>query len=63
MLIHPQDDLDLVHRRERELRAEAAAERARGVSPARHLLAEALRRAAERLEPTLRRAPELAKER
>jgi hypothetical protein len=51
MLIHPSDDLDLVHLRGRELRAEAAVERARGVSPARHVFAVALRRAADRLEP------------
>jgi hypothetical protein len=51
MLTHPVHDLDLVHQRGRELRAEAAAERLRGVSPARHAIAVALRRAADRLDP------------
>ena len=50
MLTHPYDDLDLVHRRGRELRAEAAAERERGVSTVRHALATGLRRAADRLD-------------
>ena len=63
MLMHPHDDLELVRRRGVELHAQAAAERARGVSAARHVLAQALRRAADRLEPALLRAPELAKER
>lgn len=51
MLIHPLDDLDLVHLRGQELRAEAAAERLRGVSAARHALADALRWTANRLDP------------
>jgi hypothetical protein len=51
MLTHPHNDLDLVHRRGQELRAEAAAERTRGVSPARHALADALRWTANRLDP------------
>jgi hypothetical protein len=51
MLIHPHEDLDVVRRRGQELVAQAAAERARGVSPARHALADALRWAADRLDP------------
>ena len=50
MLTHPVHDLGLVHQRGRELRAEAEAERWRGISPARHAIAVALRRAADRLE-------------
>ena len=64
MLTHPHDDLDLVHRRGQELRQEAAAERARGVSAARHLLADTLRWAADRLDPArLAPRPELLRER
>lgn len=60
MLTHPDHDLDLVHRRGQELCAEAAAERARGVSAARHALADGLRRAADRLDPArLAPRPEL----
>jgi hypothetical protein len=60
MLIHPYSDLDLVHRRGQELCAEAVAERARGVSSARHALAAALRWAADRLDPArLAPRPEL----
>jgi len=51
MLTHPHDDLDVLDRRGRELRAEAEAERGRGVSPARHALAGALRWTANRLDP------------
>jgi hypothetical protein len=65
MLIHPHEDLEVLDRRGRELRAEAAAERSRGVSTARHAVADALRWTANRLDPArLAPGPELlAKER
>jgi hypothetical protein len=46
----PRAALALAHQRSIHLRAEAAAERLRGSSPARRALAESLRRAADRLE-------------
>jgi len=45
------DPLDVAHERGRRLRAEAAAERLRGTSRTRHVLAASLRRAADRLDP------------
>jgi hypothetical protein len=64
MLTHPHEDLDVLDRRGRELRAEAAAERSRGVSGPRHAVADALRWAADRLDPArLGPAPRLVKER
>jgi hypothetical protein len=64
MLTHPHEDLDVLDRRGRELRAEADAERARGVSGTRHAVADVLRWTADRLEPPrLAPAPRLVKER
>jgi hypothetical protein len=63
MLINnPFDDLAVAHTRGRRLRAEAAAERFRGTSRPRRALAETLRRAANRLDPTLVLPPAFLRE-
>jgi hypothetical protein len=49
---HALDTLALAHAHGGHLRAVAAAERARGISPRRRSLAASLRRAAGRLNPT-----------
>jgi len=48
---HPLDTLAVVHQRGRQLRADAASEAVRASSKTRHVLAVALRRAADHLEP------------
>ena len=63
MLINdPFDDLAVAHTRGRRLRAEAAAERLRSTSRPRRALAETLRRAADRLDPTLVLPPTFLRE-
>jgi len=47
----PVDLLVVAHERGRQLRADAAAERLRGTSGTRRVLAASLRRAADRLDP------------
>ena len=49
--IDPLDALAVAKEHGRRLRAEAAAERQRDASPARHALALVLRRTADRLDP------------
>lgn len=49
---HAQHVLALADERGAQLRAEAARERLRGPSPRRLAIAESLRRAADRLDPT-----------
>jgi hypothetical protein len=49
--------LDLAHERSRHLSAQAAAERLRGPSPTRRVLAGSLRGVADRLDPLPLRRP------
>jgi hypothetical protein len=56
---HPADALELAHQRGERLRAEAAAERLLGASPARRSVAASLRWFADRLDPAAAAAPQL----
>ena len=52
---NPLDDLAVAHARGRQLHADAAAERLRGISGMRRAIAASLRRAADRLDYSSRR--------
>jgi hypothetical protein len=54
LITDPLDQLAVAHARGRGLRAEAAAERLRDISRTRRAIAGSLRRAADRLDPSLR---------
>ena len=56
---HPVDALALAHQRGDVLRAEAAAERLLGASPARRSVAASLRWFADRLDPAAAATPRL----